>query len=158
MGYDFWWAFFSYFNSSLSNLFQFFSLDPDPQFWSCWIRILIEKDSWIRICKILLRIHPPGLELPYLDMNRLISAENCSGYYSSSGSIVTSAWQANDYGAVLYAEKQSNERIEKSDVRLRGLLGTGSGFGIRIRIQGFSSGPGIIAPDLDPAKVKEHIR
>ena len=58
----------------------------------------------------------------------------------------------------MYAEKQSNERIEKSDARLRGLLGTGSGFGIRIRIQGLRSGPGIIAPDLDPAKVKEHIR
>ena len=39
---------------SISTLYKvicynFFRLDPDPPFLSCWIRIRIEKNSWIRI-------------------------------------------------------------------------------------------------------------
>ena len=50
--------FFVYFNSSSSNLLQIFL---------GWIRIRIEKNSWIRIRKKWMRIHSPELHNEHKD-------------------------------------------------------------------------------------------
>ena len=63
--FSYFWAIFYVFYNLENSLWDylltnFVKLDPDPNFSSSWIRIRIQKNCWIRIRKIWMRIHSPG--------------------------------------------------------------------------------------------------